>query len=68
MLILVPFRFGDSMNTAARMESTGERDKIHLSQETANLLIQAGKGHWVVPREEKVIAKGKCYLLHSLPL
>ena len=47
------------MNTTARIESSGARNKIHCSQETANLLIGAGKGHWVVPREDKVHAKGK---------
>lgn len=51
--------FGDTVNTAARMESTGMRDRIHISQETADLLIAAGKSHWVVPREDVVVAKGK---------
>lgn len=51
--------FGDTMNTTARIESTGEKNRIHLSQETANLLIQAGKNLWVEPRADKVIAKGK---------
>ena len=31
------------MNTTARMESSGNRGMIHLSQETAELLIAAGK-------------------------
>lgn len=48
--------FGDTMNTAARMEHTGVRDKIQLSPETANLLIAAGKGKWVVKRDD-----GTCY-------
>lgn len=39
--------FGDTMNVAARMESNGCPDRIHLSQETANLLIQAGKQRWL---------------------
>ncbi|KAL7581160.1 hypothetical protein ACA910_005950 [Epithemia clementina (nom. ined.)] len=51
--------FGDTVNTAARMESTGMRDRIHISQETADLLIASGKSHWVVPREDVVVAKGK---------
>lgn len=41
------------------MESTGMPTKIQLSQETTDLLLAAGKGHWVTQREDKVIAKGK---------
>mmetsp|Transcript_43516 Transcript_43516/g.125785 ORF Transcript_43516/g.125785 Transcript_43516/m.125785 type:complete len:172 (+) Transcript_43516:176-691(+) len=51
--------FGDTVNTAARMESTGVRGKIQLSQATADLLILAGKKNWLTPREEKITAKGK---------
>jgi class 3 adenylate cyclase len=51
--------FGDTMNTTARVESTGMKDKIHISEETAELLKGSGKGHWVTAREEKVVAKGK---------
>jgi class 3 adenylate cyclase len=39
--------FGDSMNTAARMETTGERKNIHISHETAELLISAGHSKMV---------------------
>lgn len=35
------------------------RNRIQASQTTANLLIDAGKGHWVIPREDMVEAKGK---------
>jgi class 3 adenylate cyclase len=51
--------FGDTVNTAARMESTGARNKIHISQATADLLLKADKGSWVKERESMVSAKGK---------
>ena len=51
--------FGDTVNTAARMEENGVRNRIHVSQETANLLIVAGKKNWIKSREELVAIKGK---------
>ena len=51
--------FGDTMNTTARIESTGSNGRIHLSSVTADLLRQAGKHSWVTQRDECVIAKGK---------
>jgi class 3 adenylate cyclase len=51
--------FGDTVNTTARVESTGMRNKIHISHETAELLTGSGKGHWITPREEKVVANCK---------
>jgi hypothetical protein len=50
--------FGDTVNTAARMESTGARRKIQVSQETAELII-ASHPNWVKPRQDIVVAKGK---------
>ena len=47
------------MNVASRMESCGVKGKIQCSTETANFLIDAGKGKWVTPRQEKIQAKGK---------
>ena len=51
--------FGDTMNTTARIESNGLKNRIHISGDTAQLLIDAGKGHWVKEREDKITAKGK---------
>lgn len=51
--------FGDTMNTAARMEHTGLRDRIQISQATTDLLLAGGKSSWIIPREELVHAKGK---------
>jgi class 3 adenylate cyclase len=51
--------FGDTMNTAARMESTGKRGMTHVSEDTAKLLAKFGKEYWVTSRDEVVYAKGK---------
>lgn len=47
------------MNTAARMESNSKPGRVHISEETANLLEWSGKSHWLERREDKVLAKGK---------
>jgi hypothetical protein len=60
--------FGDTVNTASRMESTGIKGRIHCSESTMKLLVKAGKNYWIVPREDTVSAKGKgemkTYWLH----
>eukprot|EP00980_Cylindrotheca_fusiformis_P022361 scaffold9240_cov126-Cylindrotheca_fusiformis.AAC.1 len=51
--------FGDTMNTAARMEHCGERGRIQVSQVTADLLAEAGLSRWIIPRNIKMFVKGK---------
>jgi hypothetical protein len=61
--------FGDTMNTASRMESNGVRGRIHVSQATADEVTAKGKGHWITAREDKIVAKGKgemqTYFVHA---
>lgn len=51
--------FGDTINVASRMESTGHPNKIQVSEETAILLRKEGCDDWLVPRKGLVRAKGK---------
>lgn len=51
--------FGDTVNTAARLESNGMRGKIHISEDTAQELREQGKDSWIIKREDMIEAKGK---------
>jgi hypothetical protein len=55
--------FGDTVNTASRMESNGVKGQIQLSQATADLIMDAGKSHWLQQREDAITAKGKGQLI-----
>jgi hypothetical protein len=41
------------------MESSSQPNKIQVSQKTAELVVEAGKGHWLSARKDLVNAKGK---------
>eukprot|EP00980_Cylindrotheca_fusiformis_P010153 scaffold2261_cov124-Cylindrotheca_fusiformis.AAC.1 len=51
--------FGDTMNTAARMEQSGKRNRIQVSQVTADLLKEAGFVQWIMLRGSKIPVRGK---------
>lgn len=51
--------FGDTLNVASRMESTGEHSRIQLSETTAQLLRKGGHGNWIIPRSDRIFVKGK---------
>ena len=51
--------FGDTINTASRMESTGCPGKIQVSEATAELIRKDKKERWLRMREEAISVKGK---------
>ena len=51
--------FGDTVNTASRMESTSEGNRIQLSESTAEFLVDQGNEEWLQLRPEPVNVKGK---------
>ena len=46
--------FGDTITTASLLQETGKSNKIHISEDTAEMLIKAGKGKWVEKRHDKI--------------
>jgi class 3 adenylate cyclase len=51
--------FGDTVNTASRIESSGAPNRIHASEQTVALLSKSGKSSWITPREDVIHIKGK---------
>jgi class 3 adenylate cyclase len=51
--------FGDTVNTAAKIENLGQRNRVHLSSDTAELLRAGGKELWVTKRTGTVSYRGK---------
>lgn len=51
--------YGDTVNTASRMESNGSPGRIHISEATALELKKHGYERWLQRREDPIHAKGK---------
>jgi len=49
--------FGDTVNTASRMESNGEANRIHCSAAVANILLASGK--YMLTERGEIPIKGK---------
>jgi class 3 adenylate cyclase len=52
-------QFGDTVNTASRMESTSKPGQIQCSVVTAELMKKAGYSEWLIQRGESIEVKGK---------
>jgi class 3 adenylate cyclase len=50
--------FGDTVNTAARLESAGQGNRVHLTATTAHLIEEGGYKQWIERREGTVTLKG----------
>lgn len=48
-----------TVNTASRCESLGSPNRIHISDQTAKLIMDAGYGSWLTKRKDIIEAKGK---------
>ena len=51
--------FGNTRTIAEVMEKTAEKNRIQITQTTADLLTAAGKSSWTKPRKDLVPCKGK---------
>ena len=54
--------WGDAVNTASRMESTGEVNMVHCSEPTATLIDQQSPGRFRIEPRGEIEVKGKGYM------
>lgn len=54
--------FGATVKTANVLVATGSCGVLHVSQETADLLVQQGKENWVTPRVDKIGHLRTCWV------
>lgn len=59
VVILTPNYATQTVNTTARIESSGLPRRIHVSEEFARALTKEGRENWLEKRIETVSAKGK---------
>lgn len=60
LFIVLTFLYAfQTVNTTARIESTGLPRRIHVSEEFAQALTKEGRENWLEKRIESVSAKGK---------
>ena len=57
--------FGDTVNTAARMETTSEPGRVHLSETAANMLLQHPAADLFLENRGSRTIKGKVKILYS---
>ena len=51
--------FGDTVNTCARIQTSSDPGRIHVSTEAADRLLKKGKGTWLRKRKGTVKLRGK---------
>lgn len=63
--------WGDAVNTASRMESTGDVNMVHCSEATASLINQQSDGAFIIQPRGEIEVKGKgtmrtCWILEEI--
>jgi 3'5'-cyclic nucleotide phosphodiesterase/Adenylate and Guanylate cyclase catalytic domain len=59
--------FGETVNFCAKMENTGKANRIHISQQTADLLVHAGKSSWIEVKHDPAFEDIETFWLSLRP-